>query len=90
MASYSVAEAKDNFSRLLDEARDGENVVVTRHGKPIARVVPIEENRREARRQAFEKLIAGILPSKPGAPDSVEMLRQMYEDDDWRAHLGDD
>lgn len=82
MANYSVAEVKNNLSRLLDEASGGESVVVTRHGKPIARIVPIVDDEREARRRATDRLFEGILPYKPGAPNSVEMLRQMYEDDD--------
>ena len=90
MASYSVAEAKDKFSRLIEAANEGEAVVVTRHGKPVARIMPIQEDRLTVRRKALDELMEGILPYKPGAPDSVELLRQMYEDDDWRAHVDDD
>jgi prevent-host-death family protein len=39
MASYSVAEAKDNLPKLLDRALAGEEVTITRRGKPIARLV---------------------------------------------------
>jgi len=39
MASYSVAEAKDNLPKLLDRALAGEDVTITRRGKPIARLV---------------------------------------------------
>jgi len=35
MSSYSVAEAKNNLSRLIDEALRGEGVVITRHGRPV-------------------------------------------------------
>ena len=34
MASYSVAMTKDNLSRLIDKALAGEEVIITRHGKP--------------------------------------------------------
>ena len=40
MASYSVAEAKNQLPKLLDRALAGEEVVVTRRGKAIARIVP--------------------------------------------------
>jgi antitoxin (DNA-binding transcriptional repressor) of toxin-antitoxin stability system len=36
MPTYSVAEAKDQFSRLVDRALAGEEVTITRHGKPVA------------------------------------------------------
>ena len=35
MASYSVAEAKNNLPKLLDLALKGEEVVITRRGEPI-------------------------------------------------------
>ncbi len=35
-----VAEAKARFSELVKRAQAGEEIVVTRHGKPVARVVP--------------------------------------------------
>jgi len=36
MPTYSIAEAKDQFSRLVDRALAGEEVTITRHGKPVA------------------------------------------------------
>jgi prevent-host-death family protein len=35
---YSVADAKNNFSRLLKEAEAGEEVLITRNGKAMARI----------------------------------------------------
>jgi len=37
----SVHEAKTQLSRLLDLIQDGEEVVIQRHGKPIARLVAL-------------------------------------------------
>jgi prevent-host-death family protein len=34
MAKYSVATTKNNLSSLIDKALAGEEVVITRHGKP--------------------------------------------------------
>ena len=39
MPSYSVAEAKNNLPKLLDKAVAGEEVTITRRGKPIATLV---------------------------------------------------
>ena len=33
MPTYSIAKAKDNFSKLIDEAVAGEEVAISRHGK---------------------------------------------------------
>lgn len=37
----SVYEAKTRLSRLIDRAAKGEEVVITRHGRPVARIVPV-------------------------------------------------
>lgn len=38
---YNVAEAKAHLSRLIEEALAGDDVVLARAGRPVARVVPI-------------------------------------------------
>ena len=43
MSSYSVAEAKNNLPKLLDRMLAGEEVVIPRRGKPIARLTPEAE-----------------------------------------------
>ena len=38
-------DAKNSFSELLERASHGDETVVTKHGKPIAKIVPyVEEN----------------------------------------------
>jgi prevent-host-death family protein len=39
----SAAEANRSFSRLLRGVREGHSYVVTAHGRPIARLAPIDE-----------------------------------------------
>jgi prevent-host-death family protein len=41
--AYTVHEAKTHFSRLLKEAEAGQEVIVMRGSKPVAKVVPINE-----------------------------------------------
>lgn len=45
MHQVTVHEAKTHLSRLLREIVEGEEVVITRSGRPVARLVPIEEDR---------------------------------------------
>ncbi|HXR98721.1 MAG TPA: type II toxin-antitoxin system prevent-host-death family antitoxin [Terriglobales bacterium] len=40
MKTVGVLEAKTNLSKLLAEVEQGEELVITRHGQPVARVVP--------------------------------------------------
>lgn len=38
----NVYAAKANLSHLIDRATAGEEVVITRHGRPVARLVPAD------------------------------------------------
>jgi len=41
MSTQSVLEARNNLSRLIAESQAGEDVVITKRGTPVARIVPI-------------------------------------------------
>ena len=41
----NVYAAKTQLSRLLDRAAKGEEIVITRHGRPVAKLVPAEARR---------------------------------------------
>jgi len=47
MREVQASEAKTHLPSLLDAVERGETLVITRHGKPIARIVP-EAPRRQA------------------------------------------
>ena len=48
--------AKAHFSQLLDEVERGQTIVILRHGKPVARLVPDEEARMRRHREALDRL----------------------------------
>jgi prevent-host-death family protein len=41
----NIHEAKTNFSRLVERAEHGEEILIGRSGKPVARLVPYYESR---------------------------------------------
>ena len=43
MATVNVHEAKTNLSRLLKQVEAGEEVIIARNGKPIARLTPVRK-----------------------------------------------
>lgn len=53
MDSFNVHEAKTHFSRILAKVLAGEEVVIAKAGRPIARIVPIRSM--ELRRPDTEK-----------------------------------
>jgi prevent-host-death family protein len=40
MQEIGAFEAKNTLGSLLDRVQEGEEIVITRHGKPVARLVP--------------------------------------------------
>ena len=51
MREVGAFEAKNKFGQLLDWVEQGEEITITRHGKEVARLVPVRHgcNRDEAR-----------------------------------------
>ena len=47
MREVQASDAKAHLPSLLDEVERGETLVITRHGKPIARIVPEPDRRGE-------------------------------------------
>jgi prevent-host-death family protein len=60
MRTVGVLEAKTHFSELIDRVAAGERVTITRHGKPVAQLVPPREDAAAAAEHAsaVERLLA--------------------------------
>jgi prevent-host-death family protein len=56
MAKVTAFEAKTRFGELLDRVANGEEVVITRHDKPVARLIPEGAHRLDDVRLAVEGL----------------------------------
>jgi prevent-host-death family protein len=54
MKQVNIHEAKTNLSRLVDEVSEGEVVVLAKAGKPVAKIVPLDAERK-ARKPGFMK-----------------------------------
>lgn len=62
MIKVGAFEAKTQFSALLDKVERGEDVIITRHGKPVARLVKAES----ASLEEIDAAIARILERREG------------------------
>jgi prevent-host-death family protein len=59
MRSVSAREANQSFSRLLGQAEAGEELVITRRGKPVATLAPYRQpEMTPEKRAAIERVIA--------------------------------
>ena len=57
MQSIGAYEAKTHLPRLLDRVARGESLTITRHGQPVARLVPVENEARDRARQAARRIL---------------------------------
>ena len=73
MKSASVSETKNGLSALLDEVRRGETVLITNHGKPVARIESYHTTELTAREAEAELVRRGVA-DPPRAPLEVERL----------------
>jgi len=53
-----ASDAKTHLPQLLDDVERGESLVITRHGRPIARLTPEVDRRREETDQAIAAITA--------------------------------
>jgi prevent-host-death family protein len=66
-------DAKNRLSSLLDMVEAGEEITITRNGKPVARLVPVKTRDIESVRRAADGLKAIRAQSRPG-PESLKDL----------------
>ena len=58
MAEVGAFEAKTHLPKLLERVQNGERFVITKHGHPIAELVPYRQREREKIRAAIDNLKA--------------------------------
>ncbi len=63
MASVGAFEAKTHLSQLLDRVEQGEEIVITRHGTEVAKLVPVA-TRHSA--EEIEQLVERIRRARQG------------------------
>ena len=72
MESVDSFEAKTHLPQLLERMAQGEEFTITRHGKPVARLVPAVPTKPKADvRQIIEELekrLARVIPSAKASP----------------------
>ena len=56
MGTVTALEAKTRFGELLERVARGEEIVITRHDKPVARIVPEGDKSLETVRRAIDSM----------------------------------
>jgi prevent-host-death family protein len=81
VTAYSVAEAKNTLPRLIDRAQQGEEIVITRHGKPVAELKPAR-SQPPAPAGTYSWLQSRRRARSSVGLTSVEILDRLYEPGD--------
>lgn len=74
MTTIGAYEAKTNLSRLLDEVEAGQTVTISRHGREVARLVPV------LRRRDPQDVIAALMQARVGVRRGTDDVRSMIEE----------
>jgi len=77
MTHVGAFEAKNTLGGLLDRVEGGEEIVITRRGKPIAKLVPIEAAQTSDARAALLRLRA--LRAASEATFTADELREFRD-----------
>jgi prevent-host-death family protein len=67
VTEVNIHEAKTHLSRLLEKVQQGEDVVIAKSGKPVARLVKIEKEKPKPRKFGTAR---GTIKLLPGWNDS--------------------
>jgi prevent-host-death family protein len=51
MKTVTIHEAKTNLSKLIKQACEGEEIVIARGSKPVAKLVPLKPGKKKSRRE---------------------------------------
>lgn len=78
MKTVNIHEAKTHLSRFVEEAAAGEEIVIAKNGKPLARLIPLKKARKRPKPGSMKGMIRisddfdAPLPSEIAEPLGAE------------------
>jgi prevent-host-death family protein len=75
ISSIGAYEAKTNLPRLLDQVERGDTVTITKHGRAVARLVPVS-----SRSSPPEAVIVALRSARVGVRRGGDSVREMIEE----------
>jgi prevent-host-death family protein len=80
MSTHSVAEAKNQLSKLIDRALKGEGVVITRRGHPVVELKPVRPVPRPITDADIEWLRANRVGTRMPKVDAGRLVSGMRDE----------
>jgi prevent-host-death family protein len=81
MSKHSVVEAKNQLSELIDRSIKGEDVVITRHGRPVAELKPVGPAPRSVTAEDLDWLAAHRARLTPNRTDAGTLISRIRTED---------
>src|SRR6266851_8616173 len=82
MSTHTVAETKNQLSKLINRALKGEHIVVTRRGEPVIELKPVQPQLRRMTAADLEWLRAHRI-GRISDKDAATLVREM-RDEEWK------
>ena len=79
MEQMGIYEAKSRFSELIKRAQSGEEVIITRHGKAVVKIVPARAEKSIDRTALFKEIRALRRAIRLKKPLSLREIREAIE-----------
>ena len=79
MREVQATVAKARLAELLRDVERGESITITRNGKKVAALVPIEDDERKRRRQAMDRFMEMRRSWRPVHMSTEEILAARHE-----------
>ena len=83
MRQVPATEAKSHLAELLRRVEYGESMAITRHGKPIAHLVPVPDREMVSRREAVNRFRKWKRDRRPVGMTTEEILELVREERRW-------
>jgi prevent-host-death family protein len=71
-------EAKTHFSQIIEKVENGADFIITKRGKPVAKIIPFEQEIKMTRKEAIEQLIElrKLYRGEPGSFNVREAIEE--------------
>jgi prevent-host-death family protein len=82
MGVYSIAEAKDKFSTLVKQAKEGEDMAITRHGKVVTYLCSAQKRPHRQPSHELAKIVERAKSRPSSGENALDIICRM-RDGEW-------
>ena len=71
-------EAKTHFSQIIQEVESGSDFIITRRGKPVAKIIPFQPETEMTRKEVLDQFreLRKLYRGKPGDDNIRELIEE--------------